>query len=59
MNVIVACKQPAPTWLTIEEAADHCARGLGYGTGRQTRARTGPDVVMACAGGVRRETLEP
>ena len=29
VNVIVAGKQPAPTWLTIDEAVAHCTRGIG------------------------------
>ena len=56
VNVIVAGKQPAPTWLTIEEAADHCARGLGIWDWATNEGEDGPDVVMACAGDV--PTLE-
>jgi xylulose-5-phosphate/fructose-6-phosphate phosphoketolase len=29
VNVIVVGKQPAPQWLTIDEAATHCEAGLG------------------------------
>jgi xylulose-5-phosphate/fructose-6-phosphate phosphoketolase len=29
VNVVVAGKQPAPVWLSMEEAARHCAAGLG------------------------------
>jgi hypothetical protein len=29
VNVIVAGKQPAPQWLTIDEAIKHCTAGLG------------------------------
>ena len=56
VNVIVAGKQPAPTWLTIEEAADHCARGLGVWDWASCEGEDDPDVVMACAGDV--PTLE-
>ena len=36
VNVVVAGKQPQPNWLTIEEAAAHCGRASGSGTGRAT-----------------------
>ena len=29
VNVIVAGKQPAPQWLTMDEAVLHCTRGIG------------------------------
>ena len=29
VNVIVAGKQPQHDWLTMDEALDHCTRGLG------------------------------
>ncbi|HEX3199708.1 MAG TPA: phosphoketolase family protein [Propionibacteriaceae bacterium] len=49
VNVIVAGKQPALTYLTMDEAIAHCTRGLGIwpwaGTGDGE-----PDVVLACAG---------
>ena len=57
INVIVAGKQPAPQWLTADEADSHCAAGIGIwewaGTDRDGEE---PDVVMACAGDV--PTLE-
>jgi xylulose-5-phosphate/fructose-6-phosphate phosphoketolase len=64
VNVIVAGKQPAPQWLGAEEAAAHCARGLGRwswasndgGPGDSGPGDGGPDVVLACAGDV--PTLE-
>ena len=56
VNVIVAGKQPAPNWLTIEAAADHCARGLGVWDWASCEGDEDPDVVMACAGDV--PTLE-
>jgi xylulose-5-phosphate/fructose-6-phosphate phosphoketolase len=56
VNVIVAGKQPAPTWLTIDEAADHCTRGLGVWEWASCEGEGDPDVVMACAGDV--PTLE-
>jgi xylulose-5-phosphate/fructose-6-phosphate phosphoketolase len=56
VNVIVAGKQPAPTWLTIDEAADHCTRGLGVWEWASSEGEDDPDVVIACAGDV--PTLE-
>ncbi|MDX6568729.1 MAG: xylulose-5-phosphate/fructose-6-phosphate phosphoketolase [Gaiellales bacterium] len=56
VNVIVAGKQPAPSWLTIDEAADHCARGLGVWEWASSEGDGDPDVVIACAGDV--PTLE-
>ena len=29
VNVVVAGKQPQPDWLSVEDAALHCARGAG------------------------------
>jgi xylulose-5-phosphate/fructose-6-phosphate phosphoketolase len=57
INVMVAGKQPAPQWLTLEEAAIHCAAGIGIWKWAGTEIGEGePDVVMACAGDV--PTLE-
>jgi xylulose-5-phosphate/fructose-6-phosphate phosphoketolase len=57
VNVVVAGKQPEPNWLTMEQAVEHCTRGLGLlewaGTEKQGER---PDVVLACAGDV--PTLE-
>jgi len=57
INVIVAGKQPSPQWLTLDEAAVHCAAGIGIWKWAGTEIGEGePDVVMACAGDV--PTLE-
>ncbi|MDP9254942.1 MAG: phosphoketolase family protein [Actinomycetota bacterium] len=56
VNVMVAGKQPAPNWLSIEQAADHCARGIGVWDWASSEGERDPDVVMACAGDV--PTLE-
>ncbi len=56
VNVIVAGKQPAPQWLTIDEAIKHCAAGLGIWTWASNDEGHEPDVVMACCGDV--PTLE-
>ena len=45
VNVIVAGKQPAPTWLDMDDAALHCARGLGiwdWAVQRRRRPRRRP-----------------
>ncbi|WP_245667732.1 phosphoketolase family protein [Actinomadura macra] len=56
VNVIVAGKQPAPVWLTMEEAEHHCTRGIGIWEWASTDGGADPDVVLACAGDV--PTLE-
>ncbi|MBB6170736.1 xylulose-5-phosphate/fructose-6-phosphate phosphoketolase [Nocardiopsis mwathae] len=56
VNVIVAGKQPALTYLTMEQAVAHCTRGAGIWEWASTDAGTEPDVVLACAGDV--PTLE-
>ena len=56
VNVIVAGKQPAPQWLTMDQAVRHCAAGLGIWDWAGNDRGSEPDVVMACAGDV--PTLE-
>jgi xylulose-5-phosphate/fructose-6-phosphate phosphoketolase len=57
VNVIVAGKQPALTYLGLDEAIAHCSRGLGiWPWAGTTGLEQEPDVVMACAGDV--PTLE-
>ncbi|MEV2241206.1 phosphoketolase family protein [Micromonospora sp. NPDC049891] len=56
INVVVAGKQPAPSWLTMDEAIAHCRRGLGIWDWASTDDGSEPDVVLACAGDV--PTLE-
>jgi xylulose-5-phosphate/fructose-6-phosphate phosphoketolase len=56
VNVIVAGKQPAPTWLTMDEAIAHCARGIGIWDFASNDGDAEPDVVMGCCGDV--PTLE-
>jgi xylulose-5-phosphate/fructose-6-phosphate phosphoketolase len=55
VNVVVAGKQPALNFLTIDEAVLHCSRGLGIWDWASSDAGD-PDVVMACCGDV--PTLE-
>jgi xylulose-5-phosphate/fructose-6-phosphate phosphoketolase len=56
INVIVAGKQPAPQWLTMDQAISHCAAGIGIWDFASNDSGGDPDVVMACAGDV--PTLE-
>jgi xylulose-5-phosphate/fructose-6-phosphate phosphoketolase len=51
INVIVAGKQPTPSWLDTEAAELHCARGVGLWEWAGTE-NGDPDVVLACAGDV-------
>jgi xylulose-5-phosphate/fructose-6-phosphate phosphoketolase len=56
INVIVAGKQPAPQWLSMDEAVKHCTAGIGIWEWASNDRGGEPDVVMACAGDV--PTLE-
>ena len=55
VNVIVAGKQPALQYLSMDEAVWHCARGIGIWEWASNDDGD-PDVVMACAGDI--PTLE-
>ncbi|MGE0517379.1 MAG: phosphoketolase [Candidatus Binatia bacterium] len=56
VNVIVAGKQPAPVWLTMKQAIEHCTAGIGIWEWASNDRDVDPDVVMACCGDV--PTLE-
>ncbi len=56
VNVIVAGKQLAPQWLTMEQAVAHCTAGIGIWEWASNDRGGEPDVVMACCGDV--PTLE-
>ena len=56
VNVVVAGKQPAPQWLTMDQAIKHCEAGLGIWPWASNDRGGEPDVVMACCGDV--PTLE-
>jgi xylulose-5-phosphate/fructose-6-phosphate phosphoketolase len=49
VNVIVAGKQPALTYLSIDDAVAHCTRGLGIWPWASNTDGE-PDVVLVCAG---------
>jgi xylulose-5-phosphate/fructose-6-phosphate phosphoketolase len=51
VNVIVAGKNPQPTWLPMEHAIFHCQRGIGIWEWA-SNDNGDPDVVLACAGDV-------
>jgi xylulose-5-phosphate/fructose-6-phosphate phosphoketolase len=52
INVIVAGKQPALNYLSMDDAVLHCARGLGIWDWASNDQGEEPDVVMACAGDI-------
>ncbi|MBI2801096.1 MAG: phosphoketolase family protein [Gammaproteobacteria bacterium] len=55
INLIIAGKQPAAQWLTIDAAVRHCTFGAGIWHWANNNGDD-PEVVMACAGDV--PTLE-
>lgn len=56
VNVVVAGKYQAPQWLTMDEAIEHCTKGIGVWKWASNDEGGEPDVVMACCGDV--PTLE-
>jgi xylulose-5-phosphate/fructose-6-phosphate phosphoketolase len=56
VNVVIAGKQPAPVWLTMDQAVKHCTAGIGIWEWASNDRGGEPDVVMACCGDV--PTLE-
>ena len=57
VNVIVAGKQPALAYLSMDDAILHCTRGLGiWEWASNATADDEPDVVLACCGDI--PTLE-
>jgi xylulose-5-phosphate/fructose-6-phosphate phosphoketolase len=56
VNVIVAGKQPALQYLSMDDAIVHCTRGLGIWEWASNDEQGEPDVVLACCGDV--PTLE-
>lgn len=56
VNVVVAGKNSAPQWLTMDQAIKHCSEGLGIWEWASNDKGVEPDVVMACCGDV--PTLE-
>jgi xylulose-5-phosphate/fructose-6-phosphate phosphoketolase len=56
VNVIVAGKQPALDYLSMDEAIVHCTRGLGIWEWASNDEGGEPDVVLGCCGDI--PTLE-
>jgi xylulose-5-phosphate/fructose-6-phosphate phosphoketolase len=56
VNVIVAGKQPALDYLSMDDAILHCTRGLGIWEWASNDEGGDPDVVMGCCGDI--PTLE-
>ena len=52
VNVIVAGKQPAANWLSMDQAILHCTRGIGIWDWASTDQEGEPDVVLGCAGDI-------
>jgi xylulose-5-phosphate/fructose-6-phosphate phosphoketolase len=56
VNVIVAGKQPALNYLSMDDAIVHCTRGIGIWEWASNDEGGEPDIVLACAGDI--PTLE-
>jgi xylulose-5-phosphate/fructose-6-phosphate phosphoketolase len=52
VNVVVAGKQPALNYLTMDEAIAHCMRGAGIWDWASNDGGDEPDVVLACCGDI-------
>ena len=56
INLVVTGKHPAPQWLNIDQAIDHCTKGVSVWEWASPDNGAEPDVVMAAAGDI--PTLE-
>jgi xylulose-5-phosphate/fructose-6-phosphate phosphoketolase len=56
VNVVVAGKQPALQYLSMDDAIAHCTRGIGIWEWASNDEDSEPDVVLGCCGDV--PTLE-
>ena len=52
VNLIVIDKQPQLQYLSIEDAVDHCNRGMSTWKWASNDDKVEPDVVLACAGDI-------
>jgi len=52
VNVVVAGKQPALDYLSMDDAIVHCTRGIGIWEWASNDAGAEPDVVLACCGDI-------
>lgn len=56
INLTITGKHNSPQWLSMDEAIEHCTKGVGVWDWASNDQGGEPDVVMACAGDV--PTLE-
>ncbi len=56
INLVVTGKHPAPQWLTMDQAIEHCTKGVSVWDWASTDNGGEPDVVLAAAGDI--PTLE-
>ena len=56
INVVIAGKQPELQWLNMEQAREHCSRGIDEWRWAGNSDGAEPDVILGCAGDV--PTLE-
>ena len=55
INVIIASKHPSRQWLNMEQAKDHCTKGIGvFDFASNDKGK--PDIILGCCGDV--PTLE-
>jgi xylulose-5-phosphate/fructose-6-phosphate phosphoketolase len=52
VNVIVADKAPHLQYLTMDQAINHCTKGIGIWDFASTDAGHEPDIILACAGDI-------
>lgn len=52
INVVVGGKQMGPHWLSMDEAVEHCGKGVGVWDWASSCGGEDPDIVMACCGDV-------
>jgi xylulose-5-phosphate/fructose-6-phosphate phosphoketolase len=52
INVVIAGKQPALQYLSMDDAVVHCTKGIGIWDWASTDHGEDPDVVLGCAGDV-------
>lgn len=56
INIVIAGKHSMPQWFSMDEAIEHCAKGIGVLPWASNDNESEPDAVLACAGDV--PTLE-
>ncbi|HJP81483.1 MAG TPA: phosphoketolase family protein [Candidatus Saccharimonadales bacterium] len=56
INLTITGKHDSPQWLSMDEAIEHCTKGIGVWEWASNDGDDEPDIIMACAGDV--PTLE-